>query len=243
MAALIGIEGPNLDLILHSPGGSAEAVAQIVQYLRPKYVDLRVIIPQHAMSAATMLACAANEIIMGRHSALGPIDPQLTMPSRSGVISVSAQSILDEFASAQTSINRGDNPLLWIERVRAYAPGFLVHCQQLIKLSNDLVTRWLADYMFSDLPRPDAETKADEIASWLSDNNHFFTHGRPICYDLALSKGLRVTRLEDDQGLQERVLTVFHATISTFHRTTCIKIVENHMGKGSYSALEQLPDP
>jgi len=81
MSALHGISGENLDLILHSPGGSLEAADQIVQYLRSKYKNIRAIIPQNAMSAATMIACACDSIIMGKHSAIGPIDPQITFHS------------------------------------------------------------------------------------------------------------------------------------------------------------------
>ena len=71
------LSGPNLDIILHSPGGSPEAAASIVRYLRKKFYDIRVFVPLAAMSAATMWALAGNRIVMGSHSQLGPIDPQL----------------------------------------------------------------------------------------------------------------------------------------------------------------------
>jgi ATP-dependent protease ClpP protease subunit len=77
MAAQHELKGDQLDLIVHSTGGSSEAAEQIVSYLRQKYKHIRVIVPLYAMSAATMIACAADEILMGRQSALGPIDPQL----------------------------------------------------------------------------------------------------------------------------------------------------------------------
>ena len=64
MASLHGLKSRKLDLILHSPGGSLEAADQIVQYLRSKYDHIRAIIPQNAMSAATMIACACDEIVM-----------------------------------------------------------------------------------------------------------------------------------------------------------------------------------
>ena len=61
-----GLEGDGLDLILHSPGGSPEAAEAIVSYLRSRFSHIRVIVPQLAMSAATMIACAADEIVLGR---------------------------------------------------------------------------------------------------------------------------------------------------------------------------------
>ncbi|MDE0331149.1 MAG: hypothetical protein OXL41_04710 [Nitrospinae bacterium] len=78
-----GLKGPSLDLILHSPGGSLEAAEGIVFYLRSRFSDIRVIVPQLAMSAATMIACASNQILMGQHSFLGPTDPQIFVPTTS----------------------------------------------------------------------------------------------------------------------------------------------------------------
>lgn len=63
MEVIHGLKGPGLDLILHSPGGSLEAAEAIVHYLRSKFRNIRVVVPQMAMSAATMLACAADEIV------------------------------------------------------------------------------------------------------------------------------------------------------------------------------------
>lgn len=88
MEVIHGLYGKNLDLILHSPGGSPEAASAIVSYLRSKFDDIRVIIPHAAMSAATMVACASNRIVMGRHSFIGPIDPQFIIQTPLGVMAV-----------------------------------------------------------------------------------------------------------------------------------------------------------
>lgn len=82
-----------LDLILHSPGGTAEAAEAIVDYLRGRFPGLRVIVPIAAMSAATMIAMAADSIVMGAHSQLGPIDPQLTIATPEGPRSAPAAAI------------------------------------------------------------------------------------------------------------------------------------------------------
>src|SRR5215471_13862037 len=75
MEVIHGIQGEELDLMLHSPGGSPEAAEAFVSYLRSKFSHIRIIVPHLAMSAATMIACSANSIVMGKHSFLGPIDP------------------------------------------------------------------------------------------------------------------------------------------------------------------------
>src|SRR5260370_36612874 len=64
MEVIHGLSGPDLDIILHSPGGSPVAAEAVVIYLRSKFKHIRVIVPQAAMSAATMLACSADEIIL-----------------------------------------------------------------------------------------------------------------------------------------------------------------------------------
>lgn len=75
MEVIHGLPGPDLDLILHSPGGSSEAAEACVSYLRSKFRYLRAIVPVMAMSAATMVCCAADVVVMGKHSFLGPVDP------------------------------------------------------------------------------------------------------------------------------------------------------------------------
>ena len=83
-----------LDLILHTPGGSPAAAEAIVNYLRSKFNnDIRVIVPQLAMSAGTMIACSAKVIIMGKQSSLGPIDPQFN--------GIPAYNIMMEFEEAR----------------------------------------------------------------------------------------------------------------------------------------------
>ena len=149
MSALHGLEGKELDLILHSPGGSLEAAEQIVTYLRSKYDHIRAIVPQNAMSAATMIACACDEIIMGKHSALGPIDPQITVPTTAGHFTAPAQAILDEFERAKQEVVEDPRTApLWVTRIQAYPQGVLAMCQEAIELSKERVEEWLNEYMF-----------------------------------------------------------------------------------------------
>ena len=66
-----------IDLILHTPGGLALAATQIALALRAHPQKKTVIIPHYAMSGGTLIALAADEIIMDPHAAMGPVDPQL----------------------------------------------------------------------------------------------------------------------------------------------------------------------
>lgn len=66
-----------IDLIIHSAGGMVLAAAQIARALRSHKAPTRVIVPHYAMSGGTLIALAADEIIMGPQAVLGPVDPQI----------------------------------------------------------------------------------------------------------------------------------------------------------------------
>ncbi len=237
MTCLNGLKSDKLDLIIHSPGGSLEAAEQLVQYLRAKYKYIRAIVPQNAMSAATMLACACDEIVMGKQSAIGPIDPQMTLvkPNNGGAYSVPAHSILADFERAKAEITANQEAAkVWIPKLLEIPNGFLDLCTKTIALSKSKVAEWLDTYMFKD----DAVKQGQAIANWLGNFNEHKTHGRPINYLLAREKGLKITLLEDDQELQDKVLSVFHSTLVTFDVAPCVKLIENHEGKGSYIVIQ-----
>jgi ClpP class serine protease len=66
-----------LDLVLHTPGGLVLAALQIARAIRDHKAKVTVFVPHYAMSGGTLIAIAADEIVMCDHSVLGPIDPQL----------------------------------------------------------------------------------------------------------------------------------------------------------------------
>ncbi len=230
MEAIYGLKGDSLDLILHSPGGLPGATEALVAYLRKKFKDIRVIIPQAAMSAATMLACAANKIVMGKHSSIGPVDPQLILQTPLGRRSIPAGAIIDQFNLARTQCERDPKNLgTWIPIIKQYGPALLVESINTIELSKELVYKWLKEYMFKGLE--DAEERAKNISERLSDYQYFKIHSRHINIDEAREMGLIVEELENDQKLQDLVLSVFHATTITFDKTPAVKIIENHEGR------------
>ncbi len=115
-----------LDLILHTPGGETAATESFVDYLRAMFgTDLRAIIPQLAMSGGTMIACACKEIIMGKQSSLGPIDPQLS--------GVPAHGVVEEFNRAKREIKEDPSAIpVWQPVVSKYPPTFIGECEKAI---------------------------------------------------------------------------------------------------------------
>jgi len=66
-----------IDFIIHTPGGLALAATQIAKALADHKAEVRVIVPHYAMSGGTLIALAADKIVMDPHAVLGPVDPQL----------------------------------------------------------------------------------------------------------------------------------------------------------------------
>lgn len=77
-----------LDLILHTPGGLVIAAVQIARAIRAHKGKVTVFVPHYAMSGGTLIALAADEIVMCRHAVLGPVDPQLGQVPAASVLKV-----------------------------------------------------------------------------------------------------------------------------------------------------------
>lgn len=239
MEVVHGLTGPNLDLILHSPGGSLAAAESLVTYLRSKFEHMRVVVPQLAMSAATMIACAADSVVLGKHSFLGPIDPQVIVNTKLGQRMIPAQAILDQFELAKQECRDPEKLGAWLPMLDQYGPDLLVQCKNTSDLSEELVRGWLAQYMFKGSRKKAA--KAEEIAKWLADHGHWKSHSRHIPRDALQKKGLKIEPLEEDQVAQDLFLSVFHATTHTFAGTPAVKIIENHLGKAFIKAVQVVP--
>ena len=238
MEVVKGLKSGRLDIIVHSPGGSPEATEAVVAYLRSRFEHIRVIVPQVAMSAATLLACASDEIVMGAHSSLGPIDPQFILGGQFGVQAVPAQAILDQFERAKEECK--DPKLLgaWLPMLNQYGPALLMQCENALALAENLACEWLETWMLKT--NPERSTKAREIARTLKDHKEFKSHARHISREKAKKMGLVVSDLESDQRQQDLVLSVFHTTTQTFDGTPAVKLIENHLGRAFIKIQQQV---
>ena len=232
MEVIHGLSGSELDLILHTPGGSLEAAEAFVSYLRSKFTNIRIIVPSIAMSAGTMIACSGDKIVLGKHSFLGPTDPQILLPTDTGLRMASAQSILDQFDRAQRECKDPDKLSSWVPMLNQYGPDLLIHSEKALQMSQELVENWLSKYMLKD-----NKGKAKEIANWLSNNKLFKTHNRKISREQLKKAGLKIQNLEENQNEQDLFLSVFHATAHTFLSTPATKIIENHNGRAFIRAF------
>jgi ATP-dependent protease ClpP protease subunit len=219
-----------LDLILHTPGGSTAATESIVDYLRTMFgTDIRAIVPQLALSAGTMIALACKEIVMGKHSSLGPIDPQYA--------GLPAHGVVEEFNRAAAEIQENNvMALVWQPIINKYTPTLIGECQKAIAWSEAMVRSWLRSGMLA--ADPDKDSKIDAIIKAFGDHALTLSHDRHLDIKHVKDAGVIAASLEDDQELQEAVLTVHHAAVQTFSDTGCVKVIENQNGVAHIRAIQ-----
>jgi hypothetical protein len=231
MAAIHALDrSRGLDLILHTPGGSIAATEALVTYLRSMFNgDIRAVVPQIAMSAGTMIALACREIVMGKHSSLGPIDPQINGSP--------AHGMLEMFDLAKTEIKQDSTSVpVWQVLLSRYPATFIASCRKAIELSNDLVTGWLESGMMAAEQNPSAMAKV--VVEWLGSPKNHKTHDRHVSSDALKARGVKIVDLErmsgqggdSDQKTQDKILAVHHACIHTLTATPAMKIIENSNG-------------
>lgn len=203
-----------LDLILHTPGGDLAATESLINYLRDIFQnDIRAIIPQISMSAGTIIALSCNEIIMGKQSSLGPIDPQLG--------GVACQSVLEEFETAVQEVkNNPASAAIWQVIFNKYNPTFITTCKKAIEWSEKL----MLDYKGKNI---DEEKLKDVFLN----NKKSFSHSRHISKEKCKYVGLKITDLENNQNLQDSVLSLHHTYMILFDMLSISKVVENQDGK------------
>jgi len=224
MSVMYGMDwSRGLTILLHTPGGLTNAAESIVAYLWQKFQNIEVIIPTIAMSAGTMISLSANNIVMGRQSQLGPIDPQLSMPGRF----VSAQAVVDQFTQARTEILQTPTAAhLWAPILQSLGPALLQEARNAIAYGERMVADWLEQRMFSSLPNP--HQTATNTAKFFRDASLHLSHGRRIDRDEARANNVIVEDLETDQDLQEYVLTAYHLSTIAFEKSPATKVIESN---------------
>jgi ATP-dependent protease ClpP protease subunit len=242
MATMKGLDrSVGLDLVLHTPGGDVAATESIIDYLTTMFEDIRVVVPQLAMSGGTMIACSANSILMGKHSSLGPIDPQFMTPYGQ----VAAHGVLEEFQKAHEEITADQTKVfVWQPIISKYTPTLIGECQKAMDWAEIIARERLAARMLASIAN-DTERcqKVNGIIEKLGNHSVSLSHARHLSYEKCDEMGLVVERLEDDRVLQELVLSVHHAMMHTLASTLATKVVENHKGSAYIQQAASLNNP
>jgi hypothetical protein len=233
MNAIHGLDASKgLDIVLHTPGGETAATESIVDYLRSIFgTNIRAIVPQLAMSAGTMIACSASSIVMGKQSSLGPIDPQFS--------GLPAHGVIEEFARACSECKADPSKIpMWQPIIAKYNPTLIGECQKAISWSQEMVKDWLSNGMLKDDQNPAA--KAESIVGELGSHALTKSHARHLSASKCKDIGLKIEMMEDDDKLQNAIMSVHHACIHTLTSTGAIKIIENHEGKAFVQAIQSV---
>lgn len=220
------VDSEEVDIFLHSPGGSAEATESIVKILRSKFKKVRFIITGAAKSAATMFALSGDSILMDKSAELGPIDPQVRVRGRFSP----AGSIKEQFDRAADEL--ADNPArlpVWIPILQEFAPALLVECENYINLSKTLVKEWMIKYMFKN--KKGAKKLANKVAKYLTDEKRTLSHARRIDAIQLKKLGVAIELLEEQESsVQDAIRQLHLAIMATLDNTGAAKIFENSEG-------------
>jgi ClpP class serine protease len=161
--------GTPLDIVLHTPGGLVLAALQIARAIHRHPAKVTVFVPHLAMSGGTLIALAANEIVMCDHSVLGPIDPQIKEYPAASLLKVVKDKPIAEI----------DDETLILADIGGKA--------------TDQVRRACVG-LLSDRMSPE---KAEELAQTLTSGR--WTHDYPITAEEAITLGLKVnTQMPED---------------------------------------------
>jgi len=140
-----------IDLIVHTPGGLLLAASQIAAALNKHPSKVTVFVPHYAMSGGTLIALAADEIVMDRHAVLGPVDPQIGQyPAVSILKTVEAKPVaeVDDETLILADISRKA-----IDQTRKFVVDLLVDnvpVEEAERLAGILTEgRWTHDYPIS----------------------------------------------------------------------------------------------
>jgi len=137
-----------IDLIIHTPGGLVLAAEQIAKALKRHKAPTRVIVPHYAMSGGTLIALAADEIIMDENAVLGPVDPQLGTVPAASVVKVVEEKGVDK-VDDETLIN-ADIARKALKQVKDFVKEMLLehYTEEDAERIADILTQgtWTHDY-------------------------------------------------------------------------------------------------
>jgi ClpP class serine protease len=160
----IHMAGPDvpLDIVLHTPGGLVLAAFQIAHAMRLRRAKVTVFVPHYAMSGGTLIALAADEIVMGEHAVLGPVDPQLGEYPAASLVRLAEKKPIADIDDKSWLL--ADVGRMAIEQIRSAVRSLLG-----------------GKY---------APEKAEELSRMLTEGR--WTHDYPITYEEATRLGLHV---------------------------------------------------
>ena len=213
-------KGDSVDVLLHSPGGQPDATERIVHILRNNFNEVHFIVPHSAYSAATMLALSGDSITLHPSATLGPIDPQIN--------GTPARSIKRGFDKVKDIIKAEGPEALpaYIPLIEKYTLDLLEICDDSEKLSKELVSNWITEFMLKGKEKYAGQIK--ESVDYFSDYDTHLLHSRPIVINKLKKFDLNIYQADD--VLSELIWEAYVHINGFFGLTAFVKLYENRYG-------------
>ena len=191
--------GEDVDLLLHTTGGSVDVADKLIRMVRSTVgeAEFRIIVPDFAKSAGTLMVLGADRVVMSDMSELGPIDPQMVFADSSGLRRwQSVQNYLDAYDEHNNAINQNPNNVAAQIMLGKLDPAIVELCQAARERARQSAEHLLRNGMF----RKDGNWS--QTASELLDTRRWLSHSQMISWEDARSPniGLEVEYLKPQSG-------------------------------------------
>lgn len=213
-------------LLLSSPGGDGLAAERIINICR-SYSDTNefgVIVPGKAKSAATMICLGANEIMMGKTSELGPVDPQIVMEENNELKRFSLYNIVKSYKSVFNHAVKSDgNMEPYLHQLSVYDARDIEEYKSMCSLSKDIVIKALKSGMLSSLTEDEIKNK---IEIFLTPKT-VKVHGRPLYIEDIENCDLNIHVQDVKSDLWTLIYELYYRLNSAVSFNNTAKIIED----------------
>lgn len=211
-----------LAMVLETTGGYVSVVERMVNTMRHHYNHVEFYVPNHALSAGTVLVMSGDAIHMDWYSVLGPIDPQIERPGGAGFLP--ALGYLIQYDRLIKKSKRGQ--LTTAEMaflIEKFDPCELYRYEQERELSIELLREWLARYKFKNWKKTEThhrnvtavmkKKRATEVATKLNNPARWHSHGRGITMAILRNElNLKIDDFSENPAVGDK-LTTYHSLL------------------------------
>lgn len=223
--------GERVLVYLQTPGGCGQTAERIAKFLHERFKEVHFLIAGDAMSAGTILALSGHEILMSDGGSLGPIDAQM----RIGRSWFSAHDYISWMDNLRAQVDKeGGVHQVDATILAQITPGEVRGVHTALNFAIDRVERWLAQYKFRDWKITEGrgvhvdeemrKARAREIASELTNQEKWRSHGTRLAIQDLHDLGLQIHRVEDLPEIAEAVARVKALLWVIFSNSTIFKV-------------------
>jgi hypothetical protein len=200
MIAQIPANETRLDVLLATPGGSADQVGRFVNALRPRFAEVDFLIPSFCMSAGTLFALSGDNIWMSERGCLGPIDPQVQNKDRRFVPAQTILLLVEEIHKQGQAAIDANKPVPWsvIQLINSLDKKELGHAMTATKYATQMAMEFIKTYKFKTwtvketskvaVTDEDRAARAQAIADALASHDRWKNHGHGITRNVLQSE-------------------------------------------------------